>query len=56
MHQHEVVPTLQAIPLRWGRVPNVVLAAGRYEGVIVSEKGHVLENFRLPVRIASSRH
>lgn len=51
LHNHEVVPTLHAISLRWGRIPNVIVAAGRYDGIIVSEKGHVLERFGLPVRL-----
>lgn len=48
---HEVVPSLQAIPLRWGKRPNVIAAVGRYDGIIVSEKGHLLETFGLPVSL-----
>ena len=46
---HRVTPTLEAIPFRWGGIPVAILAAGAYSAAILSEHGHVLDEFRLPV-------
>lgn len=50
----KVAPTLEAIPLRWGGIPTVLLAAGASQAAIVSEHGHVLDSFSLPVHSSSS--
>jgi hypothetical protein len=44
------VPTLEAIALRRGGIPNVLLAAGAGSAAILSEHGHQLDNIRFPVR------
>lgn len=49
VRQSKAVASLQAIPLRWGTRPTVILAAGDYDAVVVSEKGHLLDRFAFPV-------
>ena len=44
------VPTLEAIALRRGGIPNVLLAAGAGSAAILSEHGHQLDAIRFPVR------
>ena len=44
------VPTLEAIALRKGGIPNVLLAAGAGSAAILSEHGHQLDTIRFPVR------
>ena len=46
----QVKPTLEAMSLRRGGIPNVVLAAGAGTANILSEHGHQLEAIHLPVR------
>ena len=48
----KVVPTLEAIPLRQGGIPTAILAAGAFTAAIVSEHGHTLDSFGLPVHPA----
>ena len=48
----EVVPTLEAIPLRPGGIPTAILAAGAFTAAIVSEHGNTLDSFGLPVHPA----
>lgn len=44
------VPTLEAMALRRGSIPNVVLAAGASSAAILSEHGHQLDTIQFPVR------
>lgn len=46
--QHQVIPTLAALPLRKNGQPEVVLAVGEVEGVILSPKGSHVTTFPLP--------
>lgn len=48
--ERRVVPSLQAIPLRWGGIPTLLLASGAFEGVVVSEHGHLIDRMGFPVR------
>ncbi len=45
------MPSLQSIPLRWGGIPTLLLASGAFEGVVVSEHGHLIDRFGFPVRL-----
>lgn len=54
--KHRVAPTLKAIPLRWKGIATALLASGAFETVIVSEKGHILDRFGLPVRTSCQRN
>ena len=49
-----VVPTLEAVSLRRGGIPNVILAAGASSASILSEHGHQLDTIHLPVRSLDS--
>ena len=46
----QVAPTLEAMSLRRGGIPNVLLAAGAGTASIISEHGNQLEVIHLPVR------
>jgi len=46
--QHQAIPTLAALPLRKNGQPEVVLAVGELEGVILSPKGSHVTTFPLP--------
>ena len=46
-----VAPTLQAMPLRCGGIPTLVLASGAFEGVVISEHGHLIDRFGFPVSL-----
>lgn len=48
---HSVAPTLEALPLRVGGLPSVLLAAGASSAVFLSERGNTLETLELPVRL-----
>jgi hypothetical protein len=45
---HKSVPTLEAISLRRGGLPTLILAAGNHLAAIISDQGHVLDTFNLP--------
>lgn len=54
MEEHaRLAPTLEALPLRIGRFPSAVLAAGAGGGAIVSEHGNILERLVFPVGLAA---
>lgn len=46
--EDSVYPTLLAMPLRPKAVPTVILAAGQYSAVLVSEHGRVVDLLELP--------
>ena len=43
-------PTLEAMPLRQHALPTALLAAGTTHASLLSEHGHILAAFDLPVR------
>ena len=47
---HSVAPTLEALPLRAGGLPTVLLAAGAHTAVFLSEHGDIMDSLELPVR------
>ena len=49
---HSVAATLEALPLRVGGLPTVLLAAGANSAVFLSERGQTLETLELPVHLS----
>ena len=49
-----MAPTLEALPLRAGGLPTVLLAAGAHTAVFLSEHGDTLDSLELPVRPRSA--